>query len=335
MLAKLNNRLAIGKHSPSDTAFGGIDVLFAGDFAQFPPVSDYPLYYGSSQDTPLKPSKGQSQNDRELGRSLWHQLTHVIILDEQMRVTDKGYQELLERVAIGKGTQNDYQFLQTRIVEILDIHDTQFQEAPMITPGNILVNASNRMHATSEAQSCGYQLLLRYPTDTCSKIKICKSKAKQLRSIPLSKTANLPAECYLFPGMPVKLTENIAVKFGLTNSTSGVIKEIVCDPREKCSQEQIHILQYNTLYVIVTFETTECLQLEGLFQKDIPIYPTTKSFSYKFPGTKKRSSISRTQLPLVPAYSYTAYKSQAQTLPCAIVDLVPAPHMNVTDSSFA
>ena len=37
----------------------------------------------------------------------------------------------------------------------------------------------------------------------------------------------------------------------------------------------------------------------------------------------------------MPAYAYTAYKSQAQTLPCAIIDLVPAPHMNVTDSSFA
>lgn len=44
--------------------------------------------------------------------------------------------------------------------------------------------------------------------------------------------------------------------------------------------------------------------------------------SFKLPGTD--NSISRIQLPLVPAYAYTDYKSQGRTLDVAILDLASA-----------
>ena len=40
-------------------------------------------------------------------------------------------------------------------------------------------------------------------------------------------------------------------------------------------------------------------------------------------------------MPLVPAYAYTAHKTQGQTLPAAIIDLVVPDKMPVKDSSFA
>ena len=340
MLCQLNQRLVLAKHSPSDKAFGGIDVIFVGDFAQFPPIGDYPLYHGSDPDTPListtsKPPT-QKQIDQAVGRGLWQQLTGVIILTEQMRVTDKVYQELLDRTAIGKGTQQDHEFLHNKVIgEEITLHDTQFIDAPLIVPGNKLVTELNGINAESDAQSSRKQLIINCTIDKCNKMTLTKSKLKQLHKLPFPKTANLPSQCPLFPGMPVKLTENMAVELKLTNSASGIVKEIVCDPREVLSTAKRHTLIYPPLCVIVTFPQTTCPTLKGLEDKDIPVYPVTKTFSYRFPKATRRTRISRTQLPLVPGYSYTAYKSQAQTLPCAAVDLVPPPYMQVRDASFA
>ena len=171
--------------------------------------------------------------------------------------------------------------------------------------------------------------------DSCKTMELTPAKRRHLFKQAITKTGNLPSQCPLFPGMPVKITENVAVGLKIANSTSGVIKCVICDPAEQLLPGKQHVLQHLPVCVIVTIETSSCPQLDDLETKDIPIYPTSNNFRIKFPKTQKPVSITRRQLPLVPAYSYTAYKSQAQTLPAAVVDLVPAPHMPVHDTSFA
>ena len=114
----------------------------------------------------------------------------------------------------------------------------------------------------------------------------------------MTKSGNLPRQCPLFPGMPIKLTENIAVELGLSNSTSGIIKDVVYDPRESIQNTKQHILQYPPLCVIVTMQKSNCPQLQELAPQDVPIFSTSKSFQYKFPGMKKPVTIRRRQLPL-------------------------------------
>ena len=43
-LARISQQLAKAKHITSDP-FGGVDILFFGDFIQFTPIGDDPLYY--------------------------------------------------------------------------------------------------------------------------------------------------------------------------------------------------------------------------------------------------------------------------------------------------
>ena len=110
---------------------------------------------------------------------------------------------------------------------------------------------------------------------------------------------------------------------------------MVCDEREQFSRGSQHTLTCQPLYVVVTFHNTTCPKLDGLPSKDIPIYPVTTSFSVRFPGAARSTSISRNQFPLVSAYAYTSYKSQAQTLEAAVIDLVVPDRMPVRDTSFA
>ena len=65
---------------------------------------------------------------------------------------------------------------------------------------------------------------------------------------------------------------------------------------------------------------------EGLEENVVPIFPERTRFKCKLRiGTREVvKSVSRLQLPLLPGYLYTDYKSQGRTLNCAIVDLQSA-----------
>jgi hypothetical protein len=78
--------------------FGGINVVLLGDFHQFPPVANATreLYYPSPQNSTC-----------QLGRNLFEQFEIVIKLDQQIRVHDLGWNEILQRTRTGDCTNQD------------------------------------------------------------------------------------------------------------------------------------------------------------------------------------------------------------------------------------
>ncbi|KAH7909525.1 hypothetical protein BJ138DRAFT_980302, partial [Hygrophoropsis aurantiaca] len=66
------------------TWFGGINIIFAGDFYQYPPVAGTPLY------TPIPNSTKISNLEirKRLGRLAWKTINVVVALDEQQRMKD-------------------------------------------------------------------------------------------------------------------------------------------------------------------------------------------------------------------------------------------------------
>ena len=102
MVALNAQLMKIKNHSAA--AFGGVNIIFFGDFLQFPAVSRLDLYLDSPQ------------NQYASGHRLWHSLNAAVILRQQMRqVDDPEYTALLQRVRYRVPSEDDIAKLNARI----------------------------------------------------------------------------------------------------------------------------------------------------------------------------------------------------------------------------
>lgn len=113
--ALLSRQISIGKqkpgHSAGDMSFGGISVILCGDFHQFPPVAVAPseaLYYPTNiiRDT----------MESQIGRSIFEEFSTVVILREQMRVTDPEWRDFLTHLQYGRVQQQHLTMLGTMLL---------------------------------------------------------------------------------------------------------------------------------------------------------------------------------------------------------------------------
>jgi hypothetical protein len=84
-LYSISARLAHALGEPNEP-FGGLNVIFAGDFAQLPPVSAKALYSPDSTVAPMVYSKMSILDQKNtIGKIIWQQITTVVILKQNMR----------------------------------------------------------------------------------------------------------------------------------------------------------------------------------------------------------------------------------------------------------
>ena len=127
LLSRLNTLVATAKHGDPMTAMGGINIILFGDYVQYSPVFDKPLYYDFGETVSNNVHlNGKILTENEIqqksARALILQINCVVVLEQQMRTKDLAYQALLNRVRTGDGTHEDWLLLRTRVIGIgLDI----------------------------------------------------------------------------------------------------------------------------------------------------------------------------------------------------------------------
>ncbi|THU92916.1 hypothetical protein K435DRAFT_622394, partial [Dendrothele bispora CBS 962.96] len=97
-LLKISKALSDAKHNTSP--FGGINIIFAGDFAQLPPVND-PRLFTHVKTTEVGTTRGQSN---VFGKLLWYAIDTVVFLTVIMRqsgVNNQPFVDLLSRLRVG------------------------------------------------------------------------------------------------------------------------------------------------------------------------------------------------------------------------------------------
>ncbi|KAF8433752.1 hypothetical protein L210DRAFT_812138, partial [Boletus edulis BED1] len=65
------------------------------------------------------------------------------------------------------------------------------------------------------------------------------------------------------------------------------------------------------------------ISIEGLPRSVMPIFPKTIQFTHRI-SREKSIRVSRTQLPLVPAWAFTDYKVQGASMDRVVIDLASA-----------
>ncbi|CAF4347754.1 unnamed protein product [Rotaria sordida] len=133
LLAKLNRIICSAKHVDHQVPFGGVNVIFFGDYLQYRPVYDSPLHTDFSLSSKKKQGKPSSEKEiqQRVGRSLILQINCVVKLTQQMRTEDLRYLQLLDRLRHGQCNYDDYELLQTRVVgqpSIESVHDSPWNK---------------------------------------------------------------------------------------------------------------------------------------------------------------------------------------------------------------
>jgi len=161
-LFAISSRLA-GIFNVHDMPFGGVNIILARDFAQLPPTTGSPLY---SSNVAKTQDSHMSIFDQEtfIGQLMWHQVTTVVILKQNMRqlsqsADDSRLRTALENMRYAACTPDDIEFLHSRIVgsspSAPTLADPDFRNVSIITAWNAQKDKINEMGCERFASDTG------------------------------------------------------------------------------------------------------------------------------------------------------------------------------------
>ena len=259
--------------------FGGLFVYMFGDFRQLPPVKDTALY------------SDEFFNDDSLkGSLIFDSFEHVIELSVTYRQNnDKQFSDILERVAYGEITNDDYNTLSARRYNILDKPEQErFNDAIYIFPTNDEVKLKN--------EECLRRL----------NKPVLEIKARNVPNViyDIDEDTGLLNVLHIAIGCRIMLTYNTWVEGGLANASLGTVRAVIFDDDTEPPQPP--------RYILVQFDNYDGPCVNGnLFPVEIIVRSCEKH------GRR----ILRYQFPLKLAYAITIHKSQGLTIPIAKMDL--------------
>ena len=317
----LNARLQRAKgteHTSSELPFGGINILFTGDFGQLRPVLDPALYNHALVHNPGIETCARLPGTTSLmGAYLWRQVKTVVLLKLNHRQAgDNAYAELLSRVRKGEakvptpgnGT-NDYDTLRTRYIDRLDsTTQRRFQYAPVIVGKKKIRDLLNLRILGHHANSLSLPVHLYHSRDKVAGQSVSGDDRTTLWKLSSTATHDSIGKLPLFPGMKVMVQENLAISNRVVNGSEGTVRDIVYEEEDGKRYALV-------VYVHIPGSGRICAES---INDVVPIFPESSTFQWVVGGTS--ITVSRLQLPLLPAYSYTDYKSQGRSLNEAIVD---------------
>ena len=295
--------------------FGGIDIIFAGDFAQLPPIGDTRLY---SHINSRKAATNSGQKE-VFGKLLWLSVNKVVLLHQLLRqnsASDSRFIDLLARLRTGSCTDEDYIFLSSKQLRhtYTNLYEPIWSSAPILVSNNDVKDAINLEAAKAFAARTNQPLHYYYANDKRQGKIITDGKLKEkLLSYHSGKTEQRLGILPLCKGMPVMLTHNYVVSDGIVNGCIGRLEKINYTT-DNNGRRHAHSC-------IIQTESVTDNALPHLSSHQIVALEEETSLTFTHPHSNKTCRFQRTQLPIVPAFALTGHKSQGKTIPSAIVDL--------------
>jgi hypothetical protein len=281
-LYQIDERLKQAKGSNED--FGGMFVYMFGDCYQLPPVGDSAPY-----------SDNISSLERLKGKTLYHSFDGAVILEQVQRQRDPTFKQVLEHIAQGKVTNNDYNILKSRFVTSVSISERKkFDDAVRFYPINELVDECN-YQKLGELKDAKLETFV--PIVQIKGLHNCRAA----KDSSTNQAQGVPALLTLSRGAQIMLKMNLWTKQGLVNGALGSIVDILYDTESVPGEDLPAVL-------ICKFDKYKGPYIDNDLQT-VSIIPVTKSWNLA-DGTK----CTRTNFPIALSYSCTIHKSQGMTL---------------------
>jgi len=339
----ISARLARVMNNP-EAPFGGLNIIFAGDFAQLPPVIGHEHASLYSRSVGKNPT-ALRQQEAAIGKALWHQVTTVVILRQNMRqrtqsADDAKFREALSNMRYKACTPADIAFLRTRMSSEMpgrsSVNEKQFRNVSIITNLNSQKDEINRLGSQRFAAETGQNITHFYSIDTVPsneseegqpKKNFIPRKKRSIKhnSIPdeiqkalweqptCANTKLIPGKLSICLGMPVMIRNNAATEMCITKGQEAVVH--AWDSHKTAEGRDV----LDTLFVELTNPPTP-VKLDGLPLNVIPLTRTSVTTSCRLPDDTSLT-VSRNQVEALPNFAMTDYASQGKTRPYNVVDL--------------
>lgn len=317
MLYQIHYALTIAKGK--DLPFGGVNVIFAGDFAQLPPIGQPKLFTNVRSLTQQRVSTEKGQRCL-LGRLLWLGVDRVVMLHRPMRQSQSEsgpFVDLLARLRDGTCNDADYALLQGKVISadtLTEGNVKQWTNVIVLVTDNASKDAINSTSASRFVSAQGRSIETYESLDTHQGVKVADGLLRsELARYNTGKTAYRAQSLTLSPGMPVLLSQNYDVAHGAVNGTFGRVRSV----RYRTDSTGSRI----ATSCVIEASTYSGRTLPHLRDHEIAVLPDTVDIKFIHPSSKKTMTIKRSQLPVLPAFAMTVHKAQGLTLDKAIVDL--------------
>jgi hypothetical protein len=315
-----NVNLQLQRFRESPQPFGGLPVvLLVGDFLQFGPVLAKSILIESDQPQ-LNPTKIKANEE---AKALFKQVTHVILLQQQVRAAcDPALRSLLRRVRKGEQTLEDLEDLNTRVIDLTEIQIKD--DLHIITPVN-----RHRWNINLHAALRWASLKKRVTTIFISKHRwedrnVTAALIQKVCSNGDESTCPIPGIFPYVEGMPVCLNKNMLSGLHAANGALYEAVGIVPDPKAYIwsQSEGVRIHVGPPLGIILKSQTTKGYSFPHIPENTIFISPESTSLKKKDAnGNSLFGACKRIGLPCTPAFAITDYKSQGKTMEQVVLGL--------------
>lgn len=278
-----------------------------------------------------------------IGKALWHQVTTVVILRQNMRQNTQSFEDsrlrtALENMRYAACTKDDITFLRSRIAGNKEnqpkLYHKDVKNVSIITALNSQKDRINELGCKRFADETNQELTDFYSIDklgasfdpaTLKKLNRSGKKSKQANTIiqpryqemlwnlKHSASDHIPGKLSLCTDLPVMIKNNEATELCITKGQEG----FVVGWQEASGPNGQRIL--DTLFVKLD-NPEKIIQLPGLPENVVPLVKTSKCITCVAPNND-HISINRSQVSILPNFAMTDYASQGKTRPINVVDL--------------
>lgn len=303
-----------------DDFFGGLSVILAGDFCQYPPVLAKALYSPTSNKTDAKKGASGLPTLNRLGRLAYKSFEDVIEFKQQERMKkDPEFGHAVRRLRVRECVPEDVRLFNSCLVKDgsagsdgVDISGPEWADAPVITASNEARRDINMLRARQYAADVP-SLVTIYAHDVLTAASkdsdFTPEDQKALWRVTLGKQKAAGTLAF-YVGCPVIFRQrNLSVGLKATNGARGILREL-------------HVEDDGTGHPYVLLALVEIpgspAGLSFLPPSVVPVTPTSVSQTVTIGG--KTFTVNRRQIALEPAFAITGHAAQGQTIAKVICD---------------